>query len=95
MKKIFALALVLASAQASAFYDSSNGSYMNNYGSNGDMVGNGSGEGEATFSMDFSGKTKQSRNVQMNGTSAGNMNNFYGYDQPAYGQMPAPVQSAR
>ena len=84
MKKVFALALVLASAQASAFYDSNNASYTNTYGGNGEMLGNGTGEGEATFSMDFKAKTRQSRNVQMNGNSAGNMNNYYGYDQPGY-----------
>ena len=89
MKNILAVTIVLASAQASAFYDN-NGIYSGAYGSNGDMAGNATGEGEASFSMDFKGRTSQSRNVQMNSASDGNMSTYYGYDRPGYyGQLPS------
>ncbi len=65
MKKIIAIAAIIASAQASAFFDNSNG---NVNGANGSLntAGNATGEGEATFSMDMNVKTKQSRNVGVN-----------------------------
>ena len=93
MKKILAVTIVLASAQASAFYDN-NGIYSSAYGGDGEMAGNATGEGEASFSMDFKGRTYQSRIVQMNSASGGSMNTFYGYDRPGYyGQLPsAPTQ---
>ena len=93
MKKILAVAIVLLSAQAGAFYDN-NGIYSSAYGGSGETAGNATGEGEATFSMDFKGRSYQSRNVQMNSASGGNLNSFYGYDRPGYyGQLPpAPAR---
>ena len=66
MKKIIAIAAIIASAQASAFFDNSNGNM--NGANNGSLntAGNATGEGEATFSMDMNVKTKQSRNVGVN-----------------------------
>ena len=53
MKKIIAIAAIVASAQASAFFDNGNGSMNGANNANGDFVGNGTGEGEATFSMNI------------------------------------------
>jgi hypothetical protein len=66
MKKIIAIAAIIASAQASAFFDNSNGNM--NGANNGSLntAGNATGEGEATFSMDMNVKTKQHRNVGVN-----------------------------
>ena len=58
MKKIIAIAAIVASAQASAFFNTNNGSL--------NTAGNATGEGEATFSMDMNVKTKQHRNVGVN-----------------------------
>ena len=93
MKKMMLIATLVASSQAFAFYDTNNGSYTNNYGSTGDMTGNASGEGEAAFSMDFSYKHRESRNVQIGADHGANAGSYYGYDQPAYsGYAPAVPQ---
>ena len=94
MKKIIAIAAIIASAQASAFWDSANGSTTSGYNGNGDFVGNGSGEGEATFSMEFTGKGRTAGDMKANADSNGNFSG-YGYDQPYYGApMAAPVAPA-
>ena len=95
MKKIIAIAAIIASAQASAFWDSSNGSTAGNYNGAGDMVGNGSGEGEATFSMNFTGKGRTAGDFKGNGTTAGSASG-YGYESQPYGAAPmaAPVAPA-
>ncbi len=95
MKKIIAITALLASAQVAAFWDSGNGSTTGAYNGAGDVVGNATGEGEATFSMDITGKTRQTRNFQGNANTGGNLN-AQGYETPGYGygygampQMPA------
>ena len=92
MKKIIAIAAIIASAQASAFWDSDNATYNGAYNGAGDFVGNGTGEGEATFSMDFKGRGRTEGDFKGNGDTAGNFSG-YGYDSyPYYGMMPqAPV----
>ena len=86
MKKIIAIAAIVASAQASAFFDNSNGSMNGANNANGDFVGNGTGEGEATFSMNFSGKGRTAGDFKGNGSTDTNAT-AYGSDQPVY----APV----
>ena len=95
MKKIIAIAAIIASAQAAAFWDSSNGSTTGAYNGAGDFVGNGSGEGEATFSMDFTGKGRSNGDFKGNGDTTGNFSG-YGYEStPYYGApMAAPVAPA-
>ena len=94
MKKIIAIAAIIASAQASAFWDSSNGSANSAYNGNGDFLGNGSGEGEATFSMNFTGKGRTAGDFKGNADTDGNFSG-YGYDAPYYGApMAAPVAPA-
>ena len=94
MKKIIAIAAIVASAQASAFFDNSNGSMNGANKANSDFVGNGTGEGEATFSMNFSGKGRTAGDFKRNGTTNTN-GTAYGYEQPAYGYAPAaPVAPA-
>ena len=69
MKKIIAIAAILASTQSFAFFDEGNnsGSLMSN--SNADVVGNATGEGEATFGMTFEGSG--STNGALNGNTVG------------------------
>jgi len=95
MKQIIAVAAFLTSAQAFAFWDHDNGATTGAYNGAGDMVGNATGEAEATFSMDITGKTRQTRNFQGNADTGGNMN-AWGYETPGYSysygavpQMPA------
>ena len=94
MKKIIAIAAILVSAQASAFWDSSNGSTTGNYNGAGDFVGNGSGEGEATFSMDFKGRGRTNGDFRGNGDTGGNWSG-YGYEsQPYYYGAPMMAPQA-
>ena len=104
MKKIIAILAIVASAQAAAFWDSSNGSGSGAYNGAGDFVGNGTAEGEATFSMDFKGRGRTDGDFRGNADTNGNFSG-YGYEsypywggyQP-YGMAPqvpvAPVQAA-
>lgn len=88
MKKIIAIAAILASAQASAFW-----------GSNGDNMfdGNGMGDGDASFSMGFSGNARSSARGTGYGRGYNNYNGYnapYGYGYAPYGAAPygyAPV----
>ena len=48
MKKIIAIAAIIASAQASAFFDNSNGSMNGANKANGDFLGNGSTDTNGT-----------------------------------------------
>ena len=64
----------------------------------GDFVGNGTAEGEATFSMDFKGRGRTDGDFRGNGNTAGDFAG-YGYDTPyyaPYGMMApqAPVAPA-
>jgi len=74
MKKIIAIAAILASTQTFAFFDDSNssGSFVNN--GNADVVGNATGEGEATFGMVFEGTGKTAGQLTGNGTTNGAAN---------------------
>jgi hypothetical protein len=90
MKKIIAIAAIVASAQASAFFDNGNGSMNGANNANGDFLGNGSGEGEATFSMNFSGKGRTAGDVKGNASNNGNFTG-YGYESPYYAAPVAPV----
>ncbi len=90
MKKIIAIAAIIASAQASAFFDNSNGSMNGANNANGDFLGNGSGEGEATFSMNFSGKGRTAGDFKGNGSTDTNAT-AYGYESPYYAAPVAPV----
>ncbi len=102
MKKIIAILAIVASTQAAAFWDSSNGSTSGAYNGAGDFVGNGSGEGEATFSMNFKGRGRTSGDFRGNGDTSGNWSG-YGYDSipyyAPYGMAPqapvAPAQNAQ
>ena len=94
MKKIIAIAAILATAQASAFWDSSNGSGNSAATGNADMVGNGSGEGEASFSMEFTGKGRSAGDMKANADTDGNVSG-YGYDAPNYAAPMVPVAPAQ
>ena len=89
MKKIIAIAAIIATAQASAFWGGNNdGSYYNNGTGAFDTAGN--GEGEATFSMNFSGKGKS--DFRGNGQIDDSFNGSNGYSYaPYYGAPVAPV----
>ena len=94
MKKIIAIAAIIATAQASAFMDSGNGQTNGAQNGTADFAGNGAGEGEATFSMTFKGRGKSAGDFKGNGTTDTN-GTAYGYEQPAYGYAPAaPVAPA-
>ena len=85
MKKIIAIAAIIASAQASAFWgwDNSNNAPDGRYNGKGDFIGNATGEAEATFSMTFTGKGKTRGDFKGNGDSNSNWAG-YGYDAPYY-----------
>ena len=83
MKKIIAILAIVASAQAAAFWDSSNGSGSGAYNGAGDFVGNGTAEGEATFSMDFKGRGRTDGDFRGNGDTSGNFSG-YGYESYPY-----------
>jgi hypothetical protein len=69
MKKIIAIAAIVASTNSFAFFDdqNTNGSFVNN--GNADMFGDATGEGEATFGMTFEGSG--STNGALNGNTVG------------------------
>ena len=83
MKTIIAILAIVASAQAAAFWDSSNGSTTGAYNGAGDFVGNGTAEGEATFSMDFTGRARTNGDFRGNADTDGNFSG-YGYDSYPY-----------
>jgi len=94
MKKIFAIAAILASAQASAFWgwDNSNNSSNGAYDATGDFIGDGSAEAEATFSMNFTGRGKANGDFKGTGDTDGSWAG-YGYDAPYYyGYQPYGAQ---
>ena len=90
MKKIIAIAAIIASAQASAFFGNNDGNYTN--AGNGAFDTAGNGEGEATFSMNFAGKGKS--DFRGNGNMTDSFNGYNGY-APYYGApVAAPVAPA-
>jgi hypothetical protein len=105
MKKIIAIAALLAATQASAFWgwnDSSNYGYGNGY-NNGYFDGVGAGDAEADFTFDFSMSASMRGEGRGNGYGNGYGNgNGYGYNGyipyygAPYGYLPpaAPVDPA-
>jgi hypothetical protein len=73
MKKIIALALVLNATTAFAFFGDNNGgtngAFVNN--GNADVIGNATGEGEATFGMTFEGTGSTQGQLTGNGNTNG------------------------
>ena len=100
MKKIIAIAAIVATSSASAFWgNNSYNGYNNGYG-NGAFDGVGDASGAADFSMNFSGKGNT--NMRSNSNFAGNGYNYqapywaatpYGYGAPA-APFAAPVAPA-
>ena len=94
MKRIIFVSLLTASMSASAFFGTDNLYSGGESNGAGKMNGNGTGEGEATFSMTFKGRGKSAGDFKGNGTTNTN-GTAYGYEQPAYGYAPvAPVAPA-
>ena len=95
MKKIIAIAAIVASSSASAFWDDNNSQYNtdgrfdgNGYGYS-DAAGkgnaDGSADGEATFSMTFKGRARGDAKTDMDAKAN---NNYYGntaFDGRGYG----------
>lgn len=85
MKKLIAIATIVASAQASAFWgwDDSNSSSNARHSGNTDVAGNASAEVETAFAFDFTGRIRSKGMFQGNGTQDGKLVG-YGYDAPYY-----------
>ena len=83
MKKIIALAVALNTTTAFAFFNdgATNGAFVND--GRGEVVGNGNAEGEATFSMTFSGKGRTAGDFKGNGYNNSSMN-AYGEQRDVY-----------
>ena len=83
MKKIIALALVLNATTSFAFFNdgATNGAFVND--GRGDVVGNGNAEGEATFTMAFSGKGRTAGDFKGNGYNNSSMT-AYGEQRDVY-----------
>ena len=73
MKKIIALALVLNATTAFAFFNDGQSTGNGSGNANGEVVGNGNAEGEANFSMSFSGRGKAKGDFAGNGNTSGNV----------------------
>jgi len=83
MKKIITIAMLIASTQASAFWNDNNGQYNsdgrfsnNGYGysdGNVNTDGRGSADGEANFSMSFKGRGRSDAKSRMNGYQSRNV----------------------
>ena len=90
MKNLIAISAVLVSANAFAFFE--NGNVDNRFiqDGRGEAMANAGGEGEATFTMSFTGKGKTAGDFKGNGThSANNDNRGYGYESTPYYSFPA------
>lgn len=89
MITIITIADIIASPQASPFLGSTTGAYNGA----GNFVGNGTSEGEAPFSMDFKGRSRNDGDFRGNADTNGIFCS-YGYDSyPSCGMEPmaAPV----
>ena len=74
MKKIIAIAAIVASTNSFAFFSDNNdaqGQFINN--GNADVVGNATGEGEATFGITFEGSGTTHGLMTGNGSNNGNI----------------------
>ena len=94
MKKrvaVLAVAAMVAAVPASAFWgwDDNNGYSGGAYDGRGDFFGNGDAEGEATFSMTFTGRARTNADFRGTGDTNGNWSG-YGYDYPYYPGYGAP-----
>ena len=95
MKTLVAVLAVLVSTNSFAFFDDARTNAMGNgaHVANGDVVGNGNAEGEASFTMSFSGKGRTAgdfkgkgntdTNTAFGGASATEYRP-YGYGSPYY-----------
>ena len=83
-----ALAAILATSSASAFWNNDNGNGNGN--GNGTGHGNGSAAGEGSFSMSFSGKGKGNMDAQTDMVADGDTQTYNGY-APYYGAPVAQV----
>jgi hypothetical protein len=96
MKKIIAIAAVLATAQASAWWGGNgwDNNYNNGYGygngyTNGVFDGVGDAHGEGNFSMNFSGRGHTNMRGYGNGYGYGDgWGRGYNYAAPGYGYAP-------
>ena len=94
MKKIIAIAALIASASVSAMWGDNNNSNGSHNGAM-DAAGNATGEGEATFSMSFTGKGKTAGDFKGNGNNAMNVDSASTDSAPYYyGAPAAPVAPA-
>ena len=94
MKKIIAIAAILASTQSFAFFDDQNTSsqFINN--GKADVVGNGTGEGEATFGMTFEGTGSTSGKLTGNGNTNGAANGLASDDVDTSGRANGVADAA-
>ena len=96
MKKIIAIAAMVASTSSFAFMNDGNTNGASNGAHTGqaDMVGNASGDAGAEFSMSFKTRT----NMKADGKGVGSTNtngDVYGYSSPYYTQPTAWVQGSK
>jgi len=87
MKKIIAIAAIVATSQASAFWDSDNGSYNTDgrFDGNGYGYGDGYGSGDASgsgdmdteFTMTFKGRGRGDAKTNWDGNYNGAYNGYY------------------
>jgi len=95
MKKIIAIVAIIASAQASAMWGDGNNNANGAHNGAMDAAGNATGEGEATFSMSFTGKGKTAGDFKGNGNNAMNVDSATTDSAPYYyGAPAAPVAPA-
>ena len=93
MKKIIAIAALIASAQVSAMWGDGNNAGNGAHNGAMDAAGNATGEGEATFSMSFTGKGKSAGDFKGNGNSAMNADSANSTNAAPYYAAPvAPVK---
>lgn len=74
MKKIIALAVLLNTTTAFAFFDNGQSAGHGAGNANSEVVGNGNAEGEANFSMSFTARGKTKGDFAGNGNTSGNVN---------------------
>jgi len=89
MKKIIAIVAILASAQASAMWGNGNNAANGAHNGAMDAAGNATGEGEATFSMSFTGKGKTAGDFKGNGNTALNADSASASNAAPYYTAPA------
>ena len=88
MKKIIAIAAIIASAQASAFIDDGKGSANQNGSVESKSTANATGRGVATFGMNFSASANTTGDFDHNGM----MQNIFGGQSESTPYYYAPVK---